>query len=87
MHDIICDEKGSPVSVLLLVKRRTAQHDGYSGPSFLESADGVDMETHAIVALGRYKGKLLVDKKMHYRDQFPLMLAWAVTVYAPRAFH
>ena len=39
------------------------------------------MTTHAIVAISLYTAELYSNNKVHTRQQFPLMLAWAVTVY------
>jgi hypothetical protein len=72
VHDVICDSKGKGVAVLLIVKRRTPSSDGYSGPSFLDEADGVDMTTHAIVSIGLYTAELY--KGGDTRIQFPLTL-------------
>ncbi|KAK3271489.1 hypothetical protein CYMTET_20168 [Cymbomonas tetramitiformis] len=52
VHDIICNAQGLAVAVLLLVKKRTLSQDGYSGPSFLERVEGVDMDKYAVVAIG-----------------------------------
>lgn len=83
VHDIVCREDGLPIAVLLRVRRRTDAHDGYSGPSFLEadhpSVQGIDMNEEAIVAVSRWTAEVWDSGKMSTREQFPLMLAWAVT--------
>ena len=60
---------------MLIVKRRTATQDGYSGPSVLEEAEGVDMATHCIVAIKKIQCSLWQGKDLHTRIQFPIMLA------------
>lgn len=74
VHDVACDSSGKPVAVLVTVKRRSDKSDGYSGPSFLDKADGVDMKTHAIVAIGLYQETVKHVHGNHVRTQFPLML-------------
>ncbi|KAK3288081.1 hypothetical protein CYMTET_4435 [Cymbomonas tetramitiformis] len=81
VHDIICNAQGLAVAVLLLVKKRTPSQDGYSGPSFLERVEGVDMDKYAVVAIGRKVSQIYDGGVMHERQQFPLMLAWAVTIH------
>ena len=80
VHDILCDAKGGVVAVLVKVKRRTATQDGYSGPSFLSAVEGVDLSTHAIVAITWAESSIYEGNDKHTRTQLPLMLAWAVTV-------
>lgn len=82
VHDIVCDAKGEPLAVLLVVTRRTPTTDGYSGESFLTKATDVDMATHAVISVGRNTQSVSDGGKSHTRTQFPLMLAWAVTVRA-----
>ena len=69
---------GAVAAVLIKVRRRTETQDGYSGPSFLDTAEGVDMSTHAIVAITWFEDDTLGKK--HTRKQLPMMLAYAVTV-------
>ena len=75
VHDIMCDSDGKPVAVLLRVKRRTATRDGYAGPSFLDSADGVDKDQEMIVAISRWSADIWDSGQMSTRSQFPLMVS------------
>ena len=82
VHDVMCDCRGRPVAVLLVVQRRTSgSKSGYSGPSFLEHADGVNMETHAVVSIGLERLELWSGSTCHSRTQFPVVPARAVTVH------
>ena len=87
VHDVICDGKGKATAVLVVLKRRTPTSDGYSGPSFLNEADGVDMSTHAIVAIGLHTAELYRGDGS--RTQFPLTLVRDLSNLAKRAcsFH
>lgn len=81
VHDILCNEKGEAIAILVRVRRKTATQDGYSGPSFLAVADGVDMQQEAIVAIPRWTAEIWDSGQLHTRSQFPLMLAWACTIH------
>ena len=75
VYDVICDREGKAVAVLLCVKRRTPTRDGYSGPSFLDAADGVDMTQDAIVAVSRWSAEIWDSGELSTRAQFPLMVS------------
>jgi ATP-dependent exoDNAse (exonuclease V) alpha subunit len=81
VHDIIVNSSGVPVVVLVKVRRAQEGRDGYSGPSFLQGVEGVNDLTEAIVPVGMQKASLKQDEQTHERQQFPLMLAWTVTVH------
>lgn len=74
VHDIMCDSNGTPVAVLLRVRRRTSTRDGYAGPSFLDS-DGVDTTQEAIVAVSQWKAEIWDSGQLSTRSQFPLMVS------------
>ena len=74
VHDVIVDANNKAVAVLIVVKRRTGTSDGYSGPSFLEHAEGVNMETHAVVSIGLHTIDIYDSNASHTRTQFPIML-------------
>ena len=78
VHDVIVSPKdGEAVAVLLTVKRRTAQQEGYSGPCFLRgelAAD--DPATEVVVAISRYTINRHERSVTHTRKQFPIMPAW-----------
>ena len=86
VHDIMCDEKGSPIAVLLRVKRHQTGADGYSGPSFDAGlpATEFDASTEALVPIAMVTQEKYNGSKTASRTQFPLMLAWAITVSTPR---
>ena len=81
VFDIMCDSKGSPIAVLLRVRRATTAQNGYTGTSFLASAAGVDMAAEAIVAIPRRTAEVWDSGELHTRSQFPLILAWACTIH------
>ena len=84
VFDVICNEQGDAVSILLCVKRRTAAQRGYAGPNFLttlpegETPLGADK---AIIALDRWSESVMEDGEKHTRSQFPVMLASCVTIH------
>ena len=84
VEDIICDDNGRPVSVLLRVPRKVGDaSSGFSGDSFLaehEAPSRFDPELEALIAIPRIKLELH-NQSEHARIQFPLMLAWAVTIH------
>lgn len=84
VYDIMCNEKGDAVAVLLRVKKRTLTENGYSGAPFLETlppGDTVIPADEVVIAVDRWQEKFTEAKETHTRDQFPLMLAWCVTIH------
>ena len=51
------------------------------GPTFREEVDGVDSLNEALIAVNRRSSEIWVDGRMEQREQFPLMLAWALTIH------
>lgn len=84
VFDVICNTKGDVVSALLRVKRRTIDQRGYAGHSFLEVLpEGEEplADDEAIIALDRWTETVYEGKKAHTRSQFPVMLAFCVTIH------
>eukprot|EP00965_Chrysotila_dentata_P135961 4494596-Pleurochrysis_carterae.AAC.1 len=85
VHNILVGEDGLAVAVLVPVKRRTATADGYSGPSFLDTGedlpDNFNLATHAVIAVAHRQSEMAHRQGISTRQQFPIMLAWAVTVH------
>lgn len=84
VHDIMVNSNGTPVAVLVKVRRAGAGVNGYSGPSFMEGLlEGVDDESEAVVPVGLYTVRYSEDKQTYTRQQFPLMLACARSAWIP----
>lgn len=81
VHDILVNDKGIAAAVLLKVRRATPTQDGYKGPAFREGVDGVDASKEVLIAVNRRSSEIWVDGRMEQREQFPLMLAWALTIH------
>ena len=75
VHDVLCREDGWPIAVLLRVRRRTEQHDGYAGPSFLSddhpSLRDVDSSEEAVVAISRWSADIWDSGRLNTRQQLP----------------
>jgi hypothetical protein len=80
VHDIIVNDTGFVTAVVLRVRRATPTQDGYKGPAYREGDDGVDA-SEVLVAINRRSTQIHKDGVLHERHQFPLMLAWALTIH------
>ena len=83
VHDIIVNEKGFVTAVVLRVRRATAERDGYKGPAFREGGNGVDA-SEVLIAVNRRRASIWAggtEGKEEHRDQFPLKLAWSLTIH------
>eukprot|EP00965_Chrysotila_dentata_P131920 4361400-Pleurochrysis_carterae.AAC.1 len=84
VHDIIVNTELLVVAVLIVVERATPYKQVYSGPSFIDAgkaAGSVNLETHAIIPIGRVTSEKFHRFGSSTRQQFPLMLAWCLTVH------
>jgi len=84
VYDIICNDTGEAVGVLLRVKKRNISQRGYAGPSFLTALPESELplgDDEAIIALDRWTETLYEGGKSHTRAQFPVMLASCVTIH------
>jgi hypothetical protein len=85
VFDIIWNTRGNePLTVLIALRKKTATTDGYSGPSFFsdEEAEELDIpNANAIVAITWRTEEIFESQRTHTRRQFPLMLAWALTIH------
>ena len=84
VYDVMCNDKGVAVSVLLRVKKRTLNQRGYAGQSFLDSLPEGELplaDDEAIIALDRWEEMIYEGGQAHTRAQFPIMLAWCVTIH------
>ena len=84
VYDVMCNDKGVAVSVLLRVKKRTLNQRGYAGQSFLDSLPEGEQplaDDEAIIALDRWEEMIYEGGQAHTRAQFPIMLAWCVTIH------
>ena len=77
-YDIMVNDSNEPVAVLVKVRRARAGENGYSGPLYSEGLEGVDDEREAVIPIGMYTALYREDRQTHKRQQFPLMLAWAM---------
>ena len=80
VHDIIVNAEGFVTAVVLKVRRATLTRDGYKGPAYREGDDGVDA-SEVLVAVNRRQADIHAEGGMQTRQQFPLMLAWALTIH------
>jgi hypothetical protein len=81
VHDIVVNDKGFVEAIVLKVRRATPTQDGYKGPAFREGDNGVDQSKEVLVAVNRRSSEIWADGGMQERQQFPLMLAWALTIH------
>ena len=81
VHDIIVNDKGIVEAVVLKVRRASPTQDGYKGPSFSDHTEGVNPATEVLIAVNRRSSDIWNGDSMEQRQQFPLMLAWALTIH------
>ena len=82
VYDIVCGESGVATSVLVAVRRSEPGFDGYSGPTFLDDAPGIDSARVAIVAVARHTVLVYEGGQALSRSQFPLQLSWVSLLVA-----